>query len=197
LGGISLEDLPPKSRLLEIGAGVNPLPLFLAGKGMFVDCVDGSDFTRTLPPGDDWNEWGYFDYSTLHSHLASYNVSATEFEASEQYDAIYCVSVIALMPTPVREATLRLCRTWLKPGGKLVLAIDLIAGTDTLWNRGGSEETAEQHGTWRDVESQLVALGFRVIESKIERKIPHSPVDLHFLVAHVEASASASPDRRE
>ncbi len=91
-----LEDLPSESRLLEIGAGVNPLPLFLAEKGMFVDCVDSSDFTRTLPPGDDWNEWGYFDYSTLHSHLASYNVSATDFEASEQYDAIYCISVIAL-----------------------------------------------------------------------------------------------------
>jgi len=192
-----LEDLPSESRLLEIGAGVNPLPLFLAGKGMFVDCVDGSDFTRTLPPGDDWNEWGYFDYSSLHSHLASYNVSATEFEASEQYDAIYCISVIALMPTPVREATLRLCRTWLKPRGKLVLATDLIAGTDTLWNRGGSEETPEQHGTWRDVESQLLALGFRVVESRIERNIPHSPVDLHFLVAHVQASESASPDRGE
>jgi hypothetical protein len=192
-----LEALPSTSRLLEIGAGVNPLPLFLAGKGMFVDCVDGSDFTRTLPPGDDWNEWGYFDYSTLHPHLASYNVSATEFETSNQYDAIYCISVIALMPTPVREATLRLCRTWLRPGGRLVLAIDLIAGTDTLWNRGGSEEAPEQHGTWRDVESQLLTLGFRVIESKIERNIPRSPVDLHFLVALLDSSTSARPHQLE
>jgi hypothetical protein len=192
-----LEDLPSESRLLEIGAGVNPLPLFLAEKGMFVDCVDGSDFTRTLPPGDDWNEWGYFDYGTLHSRLASYNVSSTDFEPAEQYDAIYCISVIALMPTPVREATLRLCRTWLKPGGKLVLAIDLIAGTETLWNRGGSEETPERHGTWRDVESHLLALGFHVTESRIERDIPHSPVDLHFLVGRIPASTSASSVRRE
>jgi len=177
-----LEDLPAGSRLLEIGAGVNPLPLFLARKGMFVDCVDSSDFTRTLPPGEDWNEWGFFDYGALHANLVSYNVSTTAFVPSHSYDAIYSISVIALMPTPVREATLRLCRTWLKPGARLVLAIDLIAGTETLWNRGGSDETPEQHGTWRDVEAQLQSLGFGILESRIERGIRHSPVDLHFLV---------------
>jgi hypothetical protein len=186
-----LEDLPAGSRLLEIGAGVNPLPLFLAERGMFVDCVDGSDFIRTLPPGDDWNEWGFFDYGALHSNLASFNVSSTAFEPSLPYDAIYCISVLAHMPTPVREATLRLCRTWLKPGARLALAIDLIAGTDILWNRGGSDETPEQHGTWRDVETQLRNLGFDILESRIDRNIRHSPVDLHLLVARAWAPASA------
>ena len=66
-----------------------------------------------------------------------------------------------------------------------MLAIDLIAGTDTLWNRGGSEETPEQHGTWRDVEAQLQSLGSVIVESRIERDIRHSPVDLHFLVVQV------------
>jgi hypothetical protein len=180
-----LEALPAGSRLLEIGAGVNPLPLFLAERGNFVDCVDGSDVTRMLPAGDDWNEWGYFDYGSLHSNLASHNVSATVFAPLQLYDAIYCVSVIAFMPTPVREAMLRLSRTWLKPNAKLVLATDLIAGTDTLWNRGGSEETPEQHGTWRDVETQLRNLGFDILESRIDRNIRHSPVDLHFLVGQI------------
>ena len=115
-------------------------------------------------------------------HIASFNVSVTAFAPSEPYDAIYCISVIALMPTPVREATLRLCRSWLRPGAKLVLAIDLIPGTDTLWNRGGSEESPEEHGTWQGVEAQLQSLGLHILESRIERRVYHSPVDLHFLV---------------
>jgi hypothetical protein len=150
---------------------------------MLVDCVDDSDFTRTLPVGDDWNEWGFFDYGSLHPQIASFNVSATAFAPREVYDAIYCISVIALMPTPVRDATLRLCRGWLRPGARLVLAIDLIAGTDTLWNRGGSEESPGEHGTWQGVEARLQGLGFDIIESTIQRGVRHSPVDLHFLVA--------------
>src|SRR5688572_26812748 len=99
-----LEGLPPGSRLLEIGAGINPLPLFFAEKRMFVDCVDSSDFTRTLPFGEDWNEWGFFDYSSLSPRIASFNTSVTSFSPSVPYDAIYCISALALMPASVREA---------------------------------------------------------------------------------------------
>src|SRR5262249_11687932 len=35
-----LEKLPPGARVLDIGAGLNPLPLFLAERGVSVDCVD-------------------------------------------------------------------------------------------------------------------------------------------------------------
>ena len=125
---------------------------------------------------------GLLDYSSLNSRIASFNMSVETFRPLLPYDAIYCISVLALMPTPVREATLRLCQAWLKPGAKLVLAIDLIPGTDTLWNLGGSEESPEEHGTWRDVEHQLQDYGFQILESRIERGVYRSPVDLHFLI---------------
>ena len=73
---------------------------------------------------------------------------------------------------------------WLKPGGRLALAIDLIPRTDTLWNRGGSEETPDEHGTYLDMERQLRSLGFAIMESRIERSIEKwSRTDLYFLVA--------------
>ena len=178
-----LEGLTVGSRILDFGAGVSPLPLYLAEKGMFVDCVDNSGFVRTLPADNDWNEWGFFDYGTLHQNLTAHNFSITDFEPWHKYDAIYSVCAIVHFPSPIREQTLRHCWAWLKAGGRLILAIDLIPGTDTLWNLGGSEETPEQHGTYHDVEQQLRGLGFLITESLVQRKVDKSQTDLYFLVA--------------
>jgi SAM-dependent methyltransferase len=179
-----LEGLAAGSHILDFGAGVNPLPLYLAEKGMFVDCVDNSDFVRTLPAGEDWNDWGFFDYGTLHQNLAAYNCSVAEFKPLCIYDAIYSVCAIAHFPSPVREQTLRNCWAWLKPGGRLILAVDLIASTDNIWNLGGSEETPDQHGTYHDMEHQLQSLGFVITESRIQREVEGwCRTDLYFLVA--------------
>ena len=180
-----LEKLGTGSTALEIGAGANPLPLYLASRGLKVDTIDNSEIVRGLPPDDDWNEWGYLDYGMLHSSISSFNADVTAFQPPRRYDAIFSVSVLSLMPTPVREEKLRLCRSWLNPQGMLLLAIDLIPGTDTLWNRGGSNESAEQHGAYHDVERQLTDLGFRITESRIMREVWHSRTDLHFLEAQL------------
>lgn len=178
-----LETLPGESRVLDIGAGVSPMPFLLAEMGMFVDCVDNSDFTRTLPPSRDWNEWGFFDYGTLHRNLASHNCSASDFHPWRRYDAIYSASSIAHFPSRVREETLNHCWRWLKPGGRLVLTIDLIPGTDSVWNLGGTDETPVQHGTYRDVERQLSELGLLIDESRVRRNVHRSRTDLWFLLA--------------
>ena len=44
-----LERVPAGSRALDIGAGVTPVPLYLARKGVTVECVDNSKHIRTLP----------------------------------------------------------------------------------------------------------------------------------------------------
>jgi SAM-dependent methyltransferase len=179
-----LAGLAAGSRLLDIGAGATPVPLYLAEKGMYIDCVDGSDYARVLPAGDDWNEWGFFDYAALHENLTAHNYSIETFTPWQRYDAIYSISTIAHMPSPVREKTLERCSQWLKSGGLLVFAIDLIPNTDTLWNLGGSEETPEEHGTYQDMERQLQSLGFSIIESRIERVVDKwSRTNLYFLVA--------------
>jgi len=183
--GVSrLEGLSAGSHILDFGAGVSPLPLYLAEKGMFVDCVDNSAFARTLPAGEDWNEWGFFDYGTLHPNLTAYNCSITDFKPLHLYDAIYSICSIAHFPSPIREETLRNCSAWLRPGGRLVLAVDLIAGTNSIWNLGGSEETPEQHGSYHDLEQQIRSLGFMITESRIRRRVDGwSRTDLYFLVA--------------
>jgi SAM-dependent methyltransferase len=180
-----LESLSAGAAVLEIGAGANPLPLYFSGRGLTVDAIDNADFTRTLPAGEDWNEWGYFDYGAIDPAITSRNVSVAEFEPRHLYDAIYSVSVLALMPRLVREDTLRRCRDWLKPGGLLLLAIDLIPGTDSLWNKGGSNETPKEHGTYHDVEDQLRGSGFRITESRIMRGVWKARTDLHFLAAEL------------
>ena len=180
-----LEGIPTGSRFLDVGAGASPLPLYFAEAGMYVDCVDNSDIQRTLPPGGDWNEWGFFDYATLHANLTAHNSAIQDFKPWHPYDAIYSVGALAHFPSSIRERTLRNCWAWLKPGGRLLLAVDLIPSTDALWNLGGSEETPEQHGTYRDMEQELRTLGFSIEESRILRKVDNwSRTDLYFLVAN-------------
>jgi SAM-dependent methyltransferase len=178
-----LEHLAEGARALEIGAGVNPLPLFLAQRGVFVDCVDGSPIIRTPPSADDWNEWGYFDYSALHSKLTSYHCDVANFTPRSAFDVIYSICVIALMSRATREDTLRRCRRWLEPGGTLLLAIDLIPATDFLWNRGGgSVKSPPEHGTMHDVMSQLSELDFAIVEQTVVRNVPrHDRTELLFI----------------
>jgi SAM-dependent methyltransferase len=186
-----LERLPEGSRALEIGAGLNPLPLFLAERGVFVDCVDGSSIVRTRPPAGDWNEWGYFDYSELHPKLMSYHCDIANFTPQSAFDVIYSICVIAHMSRASREDALRRCRRWLKPGGALLLAIDLIPAADFLWNRGGgSVEPLLEHGTIHDVMSWLSKLGFATVEQTLVRNVPrYSRTELLFIACNLPADS--------
>jgi hypothetical protein len=75
----------------------------------------------------------------------------------------------------------------LRPGGRLLLAIDVIPASDFLWNRSEGEEVEPPvaHGTTFDVADQLRALGLRVVEWTLLRGVPASRTDL--LLVHAEA----------
>ena len=64
-----LEPLPPGARVLDVGAGVSPLPIVLARRGLRVDCIDKSPTSRTMPVTAEWNEWGFFDYSVVDARI--------------------------------------------------------------------------------------------------------------------------------
>jgi len=153
----TLESLPRHSRVLDIGAGVSPLPLFLAQRGAFIDCVDTHPTVRRPPPADDWNEWGFFDYGRVHPNLTAHHCTIADFAPSYSFDVIYSVSVIAHMPRLVREGALQRCRVIIQPGGVL-----LIPATDGPWtlSEGREVEPPAQHGTTDDILQQLGLSGF-------------------------------------
>jgi hypothetical protein len=170
-----LEDLPPGARALEIGAGLNPLPIFLAERGVLVECVDHSTDIRRAPAAD-WNEWGFFDYSGLHANLISHNCSIVDFRPSSKFEAIYSIGSLAHMRRAVWEETLEHCREWMVAGGQLVLAVGVIAGTDFLWNRIDDPELETEdpvaHGSVDDMIAKLKKLGFNIGAADIRRRIP-------------------------
>src|SRR5882762_3479461 len=178
-----LERIPKDSRVLDIGAGVSPVPLLLADRGLFVDCVDSHPVVRTLPTKPDWNEWGFFDYGALHENLTAHQCDIANFTPPAYYDAIYSISVLVHMTLDVREEVLRRCREWLRPQGLLLLAIDVIPASDFLWNRseGHEVEPPVRHGTVDHVLHQLTGLGFQIDEFQLKRTVYKARTDLLFI----------------
>jgi SAM-dependent methyltransferase len=175
-----LEGLPAGSRVLDFGAGVSPMPLWLADRGALVDTVDNHPIMRTLPSVEDWNAWGFFDYGQLRPNMASHHCAIAEFTPVSRFDAVYSVCVLAHMPRATREDTLRRCHGWLRSGGRLLLTIDLIPATHFLWNRseGREVEPLLVHGTVDELLHQLTSIGFQLNESRVLRTLPRSRTDL-------------------
>jgi 2-polyprenyl-3-methyl-5-hydroxy-6-metoxy-1,4-benzoquinol methylase len=180
-----LELLATDSRVLDVGAGVSPLPIVLARRGLRIDCVDASTTVRTMPVAEDWNEWGFFDYSAVDTRIRSYQCDARDYVPDDLYDRIYSVSVIAHMVATEREATVGRVADWLKPGGRLLLAVDLLPKSDFLWNRseGIEVEQPTQHGTVDDLLATIEREGLRVTERTIRRTVYASRTDLLFVEA--------------
>ncbi len=178
-----LESLPRGQRVLDLGAGLNPLPLFLARRGARVDTVDSHPQVRVPPTVPSWNEWGFYDYARVHPNLRSHNLSAFDFEPDAPLDVVYSVSVIEHMPRATWEAILTRCRRWLAKNGRLILTIDLIPGTESLWNyaEGLEVEPVAVHGTVTDLIRCLDGLGFTPSESVILGDVPKSRTDLFFV----------------
>lgn len=178
-----LEHLQPGSRVLDIGAGVSPVPVILAKKGLVVDCVDSHRVVRTLPVSPGWNEWGFFDYRALHPNLTAHNCNIRDFSVVHQFDAIYSIGSLAHMPRSVWQETIRRCTSWLRPNGLFLLAIDIIPASDFIWNRseGIEVEPPIEHGTVADLSLYIEGHGFIICESRLRRTVPNSRTDLWFL----------------
>ena len=77
----------------------------------------------------------------------------------------------------------------MRPGGLLVLTIDLIPASDFIWNRteGREVEPLIRHGTIHGVTDLLTGLGFDLDEVKITRSVHQSRTDLLFIAAQKSA----------
>lgn len=170
-------------RILDVGAGVNPLPFALADRGARVTTLDNHSLIRDPTTREQWNEWGYLDYALLDPRIASVQMAYEDFTAADRFDVIYSVSVIEHLPADARRSWIRNFARQLKPKGMLLLTVDLVPGTDALWNmsEGQVVEPQEIHGEFSTLLHELRQAGIVVESTGAQREIPDSRVDVGFI----------------
>lgn len=177
---------PAPGTVLDLGAGVSPVPLILAARGWTVTTIDYSHTRRSVKDPGSINEWGFLDYSEVDPRLRSTNedFSRANFTA-DCFDVIYSISVIEHMPSTTRRAVFDEIGRCLKSGGRLVLTLDLVPGTHRLWNldRGKAVETPETHGTLDDILTELRQAGLAIDPFEVRRGLPRSRTDIVLLRA--------------
>lgn len=175
-------------KVLDIGAGVCPLPLSLSKMGMEVTTVDSHPTVRLQKDKEDWNEWGFLDYSTIDNKIVSKHINFTEYSTSKKHDCIYSVSVIEHMPKSVRQKVLKKSAKLLKKGGSLLLTIDLVPNTDNIWNlsEGKEVEPISKHGTITTLKNELQSNGFEIEASSTQRNIAYSRTDILYIRARLK-----------
>lgn len=177
-----LEQLESRTNLkvLDIGAGVCPVPLCLDDMGFQVTTVDLHPTVRELKDKASWNEWGFLDYSMFKKTIDSKHQDFTKVRALKRFNCIYSISVIEHMPRNIRVKMLKRASKLLKKGGELLLTIDLEPNTDNLWNysEGKQVESQEVHGTVANFKKELKDCGFDIVFETIQREIYESRTDV-------------------
>lgn len=172
--------------ILDIGAGVSPLPLYLAEEEAKICTVDNSKNVHNLEEDSlNWNEWGFFDYAILNHNIKSTNKDILDIQFEDKFfDYIYSVSVIEHMTSSTRNQLWSKIKKWIKNEGLLLLTVDLIPDTEKLWNycEGLTVEPLEQHGNLDDLKSEIISNGFALKKCEFQRRISDTRVDVGFLL---------------
>lgn len=173
-------------RILDIGAGISPIPLALAEAGALVTTVDHSPTSlSSIDHIRRGNEWGFLDYALLDKRVQSLNQDIASVQLSAgTFDAVYSISVIEHMPATVRRRTFDLVARCSSHSASLILTVDLVPGSEQLWNRalGQIVDPPDQHGTLDSMKEELSAVGFRTVREAVVREIPLAEVDCALLM---------------
>jgi SAM-dependent methyltransferase len=120
--------LVPGSRVLDVGCGDSIFPVYLASRGHRVTAVD-LEFTTNL--------------GKLHGVPTGYvrgDLSALP-TIDDQFDAVFCISVIEHLPEPRIPLAMQEMRRVLKPGGRLLLTTDYYEDANApVWYCGPDRE---------------------------------------------------------
>lgn len=167
-------------RILDVGAGVNVLPLWLAAQGAHVVTVDNHQVVHRPGDSDSWNEWGFLDYAAFDSRISSRHQDVLALDDADSFDAIYSVSVVEHISAAHRREVIAALQRLLRCDGRLLLTLDLVPDSDALWplSEGRTVDPEEPHGDLTAVFDELHTAGFTIRESKVVRGIPGSRTDL-------------------
>jgi 2-polyprenyl-3-methyl-5-hydroxy-6-metoxy-1,4-benzoquinol methylase len=172
------------AKILDIGSGVSPLPILLAGKGASVTTVDYSDLIRDPSERESWNEWGFLDYSFFDPRIQSFNVSILNLSLAFSVDCIYSISVIEHMPAEVRRGFLAKVASLSSSGGQLLVTVDLEPSSNRLSNRdrGKIVEDPDLHGSLADIENEIRQF-YSIEKTEIIRRLSDKAGDAAFIRA--------------
>ncbi len=174
-----------KEVVLDVGAGVSCIPFKLAERGALVTTVDLHPTIRNEQSRENWNEWGYLDYSQIDSRIKSFNVDMAKVKLGEMFDIVYSISVIEHMPALMRRSVIKAMADHCKPGGRILLSLELIPETEELWNLSEDRQVDNQdHGTIQDVKLELQQAGFKIEFEDILRGMRYSRTDVLYLTGH-------------
>jgi hypothetical protein len=100
------------------------------------------------------------------------------------FDGAYSVSVIEHIPSDARRALLGELADRVRPGGLVVLTIDLVRDTDDLWNRnlGVAVEDPLIHGNFDGIVTECEGAGLELLRRESVRKWGDADVDIGLLV---------------
>ncbi|MCH4551247.1 class I SAM-dependent methyltransferase [Aestuariibaculum lutulentum] len=176
------------SKVLDIGAGVCPVPLCLDDMGMQVTTVDLHPTLRLAKDKESWNEWGFLDYGTLKPSIKSIHKDFTKVKTFKRFDCIYSISVIEHMHQSMRLKMLKKASKLLRQNGELLLTIDIAPDTENIWNysEGKLVESQEMHGTMSSFRKELIAFGFEIVFETIQRDIYESRTDVWYVKAELK-----------
>jgi cyclopropane fatty-acyl-phospholipid synthase-like methyltransferase len=116
--------------------------------------------------------------------IVSLRKDAGKVEFKDLQDVVYSVSVIEHLPAKIRRSIIVKMSKWLKSGGLLLLTMDLIPGTNKLWNlsEGVKVESSFFHGNLNSVKKELKKNGFTITSENTHRNVFKSRTDVVYLV---------------
>jgi 2-polyprenyl-3-methyl-5-hydroxy-6-metoxy-1,4-benzoquinol methylase len=174
-----IENLKPRS-LVDVGSGVSVVPILSARLGCSVTTIDNHPMKRTQESKNEWDEWGFLDYSLFHQAIQSLRLSFEQINPVEKADMVISISVIEHIPADLRKTWIKHAYQILKNHGVLLLSIDTDPFSQKLWNRsqGLLVEDEKLHGTIQDLVNELEDTGFLVEEKVYHEQLPSSKTGL-------------------